>query len=647
MRRIALIIGSLASAAAIVVTAAGASDSRTYQAELFNAFGLVKGSELRVAGVKAGTITGLDVSAQKTALISFTVDPGFPEFKSDASCASEPQSLIAEYYLNCQPGTSPQPLDGPIPAAANKTTVQPDLAQNTLREPFKRRLQLIINEFGTALVGNSENLNAAIRSGAPALQQLKQVLNILGRQNTTIAELNANSDAIFQQLTDRREDLVRFIDNAGRTAAISAERANDLSQNFNLLDDFLVELQPVVQNLGNLAEQQTPLLIDLHKAAPGLNKLATNLPAFNEGTRQSLLSLGGAASIGKVAVQNAKEEISALNQSSTKAYPAADIVAKFLESISDPRNAVEEDSCARFDLRGQPGEADRRVQLLNQKLNTTLQGDQTAPCPWPGGDNPGSDPNGGNPGYTGMEGLLNYAYIQTNSLNLYDQIGHSLHFTYVNAPGSDACTTYQSGVDGGVAALRSMDNGGDPTDPSLTFDPKNYRECAGILGDKQPNINYGQHNQCPATSDAGACSASPSYNPGDPGFGLFGNLHAYDDSVCPTGSFQKSICDPAVSFHGAGFQSATAAPAAPAPAPTQEQIDALPEAQKKRIQDILGGKDPSKLKDEALKKLQDQLGLPPLTQIPGQLPQIPGINATPTAPTSTATDDLLGFLFGP
>ena len=162
---------------------------------------------------------------QKTALVTFEVDSKFPEFKADASCSSEPQSLIAEYFLNCQPGTSTQPLNGPIPAARNKTTVQPDLAQNTLREPFKDRLQLLINEFGTALDGNAENLNAAIRAGAPALQQLKQVLNILGNQNRTIAELNANADAIFAQLANRREDVVHFIDNAGRTAAISAERS--------------------------------------------------------------------------------------------------------------------------------------------------------------------------------------------------------------------------------------------------------------------------------------------------------------------------------------------------------------------------------------------------------------------------------------
>ncbi len=606
MRRILLILGLLAAVPAYLVAGAGASGSHTYQAELFNAFGLVKGSELRVAGAKAGTITGLDITPQKTALVSFEVDSGFPEFKADASCSSEPQSLIAEYFLDCQPGSSPQPLNGPIPAARNKTTVQPDLAQNTLREPFKNRLQLLINEFGTALDGNAENLNAAIRSGAPALQQLKQVLNILGRQNTTIAELNTNADAIFAQLANRREDVVHFVDNAGRTAAISAERSNDLSQNFHMLDDFLAQLKPTMFQLGNLAEQQTPLLTDLHAAAPGLNKLATNLPRFNNGTQQSLTALGGAAHVGKTALANSQDEIASLDQASTKAYPAADQVAQFLESISDPKNAVEEDACARYDLREQPGQADSRVQQLDQKQNITLHGDQTVPCKWANGASPGSDPNGGNPGYTGMEGLLNYAYVQANSLNLFDQLGHALGITLVSAPGGNAPCGYQTGPK--VPA----EGGGETTDP------KNFAECAGILGDRQPGINYG---------------TNPS--------GLFGNLGRYDPSVCPDGSEQHSICNPADAPHtAAGLKSVTTAPAQPqqtAPTPQQQ----------KQIQKILGGVNPNKIKENAKKKLQDLLPqLPPLSQLP-QVPQLPqGLNLNGSAPSGSTTQDLLNFLLG-
>ena len=607
MKRILVTLGLITAAAPSAV--AGASDSRTYQAELFNAFGLVKGSELRVAGVMAGTITDLEVTPQKTALVSFEVDPEFPEFKADASCSSEPQSLIAEYFLDCQPGVSPDPLEGPIPAAANKTTVQPDLAQNTLREPFKDRLRLLINEFGTALDANAENLNAAIRSGAPALQELKQVLNILGRQNTTIAQLNADADAIFAQLTDRREDVVNFIDNAGRTAAISAERSEDLSRNFDLLDDFLAELQPTMVELEKLARYQTPLLTDLRAAAPGLNRLATNLPPFNRGTRDSLLSLGHAAAVGKVALDKSKEEIAALNQTSTKAYPAADEVAKFLESIDDPSNATEEDCDARTDLRDQPGEADGRVQLLNQKLGTALSGSQSV-C--------GAGSGTGNPGYTGMEGLLNYAYTQTLALNLFDQLGHGLALTLVSAPGGNDACGYQAGQE--VPAK------GFNTTEETTTDPTNFAECAGILGDRQPNINY---------------AANPS--------GLFGNLRRYDPSVCPVGSTNLAVCDPNAAPNAfAALPQGGTTPQAATPEQQEQQ-----EQQQKQIEKILGDNPGKELTEEAQKKLEEILSrpppsLPPLPQIPNQTaPSLPSLGGSGSSGSgSSATGNILDFLLG-
>src|SRR4051812_26709874 len=101
MKRLLLILGLIAVVPAYLVTGAGPSGSHTYQADLFNAFGLVKGSELRVAGAKAGTITGLDITPQKTALVSFEVDSGFPEFKADAICSSDPQSLVVDYFMVC------------------------------------------------------------------------------------------------------------------------------------------------------------------------------------------------------------------------------------------------------------------------------------------------------------------------------------------------------------------------------------------------------------------------------------------------------------------------------------------------------------------------------------------------------------------
>jgi ABC-type transporter Mla subunit MlaD len=630
MRRIGLIFASLLAAGALVVTVAGAADKKTYEAELFNAFGLVEGSELRIAGVKAGTITGLDITAEKTALVTFEVGPEFPELKADASCSSEPQSLIAEYFLNCQPGSSDQPLEGPIDAARNQTTVQNDLVQNTLREPFKRRFQLILNEFGTALVGNAENLNAAIRSGAPALRELSAVLKILGRQNQIIAQLNSDSDAVFSELTANREDVVSFIDEAEDTARISAERREDLATDFDLLDDFLFELRPVMHELGNLAREQTPLLTDLRAAAPGLNRLATNLPAFNQATEVSLKSLGNASEVGERALGKSEDEIAELNTAALKAPPAADIVADFLESIDDPSNAVEEDCDARYDLREQPGEADRRVGILNEKLAPAAPLDGRHDIPASATDpigcnlDPGSPP--GNPGYTGMEGLLNYAYVQPAALNLFDSAGHALQIHIVGASDlSEAggrCGHYGGGPDW---PQREVLPG--PPDQG-TQDPQEAAHCVSILGDYQPGIT-------PNTVGPGGLT---DFDPNGPG----GQLRRYDGSVCPDGSTRLAICDPGVfNTYSAGFKAATQAQA-PEPVPVE-----VPDVE--QVEDALGD---LKKPLEDLDELRKKLGLPPGTPLPPEVTDAVGLtqpnSAQPqSAPPSAPATDLLNFLFGP
>ncbi len=118
MRRLALIIALFLSfPAAMLAASAGAEDEHTYKVELDNAFGLVQQSEVRIAGVKAGTVEDLDINAAKRAVVTVKVAGPLSEFREDASCSSQPQSLIAEYFLDCQPGKSERvlPDDGIVP----------------------------------------------------------------------------------------------------------------------------------------------------------------------------------------------------------------------------------------------------------------------------------------------------------------------------------------------------------------------------------------------------------------------------------------------------------------------------------------------------------------------------------------------------
>ena len=415
MRRIAVIALVLClGSAALATTGAGADDTHEYKVELDNAFGIVEGSLIKIAGVEAGRVTDLQINEDKRAVVSFTTTGEIGVLGEDTTCSSEPQSLIAEYFIDCQPSGDPMPEGSTIPVEQVTQTVQPDLVNNTLREPYKRRLQLIINEFGTALAGNPENLNAAIRRGAPALRELEQVTDILGDQNRIIRDLNADSDRVITRLAERRDDVVRFVREARDTAAASASRRADLSRNFELLPDFLAELEPTLADTETLARTQTPVLANLRASAPGLNTLARNLPAFNESSRLSLNSLGEAAVVGERAMKNGGDEIKLLRRAFKNAPRSVELLDDLLADLHDPRRAVEIDARAERDT----GRSSSKPGTKNTM------------------------------GYTGLEGLLNYAYYQAGALNQYDQGGHLLHFSLygVNASGGP-CGDYSTGRD--------------------------------------------------------------------------------------------------------------------------------------------------------------------------------------------------------
>jgi ABC-type transporter Mla subunit MlaD len=486
MRRIALIAALLAAVAGGVATVAAGDDTHTYKLEMYDAFGLVPDAEVKVAGVTAGSIKALDINEDKRALVTIELSGPLSVLGDETECKSEPQSLIAEYFVDCQPAGEPLPEGATVPKLVTQT-VQNDLVLSTMRLPYRQRLSLLINEFGTALAGNPENLNEAIRMGAPALQDLHEALRLLAQQNRTIAQLNVDSDEIIGKLEARSSDVVRFIREAGDAAVASAARRDDLSTDFDLLDDALRELGPTMAELENVARETTPLLADLRSAAPDLNTLATNLPAFARAGEKSLVTLGEAAEPGTLALQRGHDEIRALAAAAKPAKPVAEQARLFLDDIADPRRAVQ---------------WDRRAGVDTGRTN----------------DEPGQPDT---MGYTGMEGLLNFFHILSLATNQYDVAGHTTHISLRSVEGP--CGSFNAGEDWPLDPRFAYDPALDGPTADRTIDPERAHPCVGILGPNQPGITPG---------------FDEAYDGGPLPIGR------YPGSVCPDGSTDLEVCDP-------------------------------------------------------------------------------------------------------
>src|SRR3712207_6840245 len=217
--------------AGFTLVAGGAAEDQAgkeFRVELDNAFGLIEGGDFKIAGVRAGQITTLDLDRRtKRAIVGFKVtEDGFGSLRTDATCNVAPQSLVGEYYVDCQPGKGGRELDegATIPVERTTSTVPPDLVNNIMRRPYRERLRYIIAELGAAVASNSDNLNNAIRLAVPALRETNRVLAILANQNQILADLARDADVVIGELADRRNDVGRFVVEARDISQTSASR---------------------------------------------------------------------------------------------------------------------------------------------------------------------------------------------------------------------------------------------------------------------------------------------------------------------------------------------------------------------------------------------------------------------------------------
>jgi virulence factor Mce-like protein len=395
-----------------------ASTGYTVRAIFDNAAYAVPGEEVRVAGQRVGKIESLDVAYERKAAVTISIDtPGFAPFHSDAHCTIRPQSLIGEKYVECTPGTSAKPELGKVPSgrpgagkhllplAQTSSPVDIDLIGDIMRLPYRQRFAILINEFGTALAGRGDDLNEAIHRANPALRETDRVLAILAEQNRTLANLAQESDQVIAPLAQKRKRITHFVVAANETAKATAERSADIERSFQRFPGFLRELRPTLQQLGDFSDQMTPVLADLHTAAPDLNRFIGELGPFSRSATTSVTSLGRATVTGRPAL--------------IRSLPLVRRLANFAKNA---------------------GPVGRNLDLLTASFDRT----------------------------GGIERVMDYIFFQVTAINGFDGVSHYLRAgllanlcsAYATAPAGGCSANY---VAGGGGSSKAAAKTGDPS----------------------------------------------------------------------------------------------------------------------------------------------------------------------------------------
>jgi phospholipid/cholesterol/gamma-HCH transport system substrate-binding protein len=350
----ALCLAALATVLLLATSIGGGGGGYSVRAIFDDAGNLISGEDVKIDGVKVGTVGSVTPTPQAKAAVVLNINnPGFEDFRADASCTIRPEALIGEKYVDClptQPRVEGTPLPPPLPTIPSgqegagerllpvqntHSPVDVDLLDDITRLPERQRLTIIINEFGAGLAGRGSDLNVVIRRANPALQELDKVLAILAGENEVLAKLAVDSDRALAPLAAVRGRVADFIVQSNTVAQASAAHRGALARNLALFPPFLKQLGPASERIGRFAEQTTPVFTDLGAAAPAINEAFTHLPAFSNSSSAFFESLGKNAKISGPALVAIQPLLNHLQSLGSAAKPFAGNFSELLTSLRE------------------------------------------------------------------------------------------------------------------------------------------------------------------------------------------------------------------------------------------------------------------------------------------------------------------------
>lgn len=227
-------------------------DTRTYKADFTDVTGLLSGDDVRVAGVKVGSVQSIRIKDRRIAEVSLAVDKSVP-VHTDAHIKVRYRNLVGQRYLALSEGTG-----APLPAGA----VMP-LAQT---EPA---LDL------TALLNGFKPLFVALEP-ADVNKLSFEIIQVLQGEGGTFSTLLAHTASLTSTLADRDAVIGRVLKNLDLTLSTVAAKDDQLSQ-------LVISLQRLVS--GFSADREAIL-----GALGGVDDLVTKTTGYLQDVRPPLVA---------------------------------------------------------------------------------------------------------------------------------------------------------------------------------------------------------------------------------------------------------------------------------------------------------------------------------------------------------------------
>ena len=206
-----VVVTSLATTV-LVVTIGNLSfgDSRDYRAEFTDATGVNKGDDIRVAGVRVGTVDKVEIIDRTRALISFTVDED-TSVNGGTNATIKYRNLVGQRYISLTQevgDTQRLPAGTTIPVSRTRPALDLTVLFNGFKPLFQALSPEDVNQLSYELIQVFQGEGGTLEG---LLAHTASVTSTLADRDEVIGDLIDNLSLVLDHVADRDEQLTRLI----------------------------------------------------------------------------------------------------------------------------------------------------------------------------------------------------------------------------------------------------------------------------------------------------------------------------------------------------------------------------------------------------------------------------------------------------
>lgn len=206
-----VVVTSLATTVLVVTIGnLGFGSSRQYRAKFTDATGVNKGDDIRVAGVRVGTVDDVEIVDRTRALITFTVDDE-TSVNGGTNAAIRYRNLVGQRYISLtqEVGDTQRLPDGStIPVSRTKAALDLTVLFNGFKPLFQALSPEDVNQLSFELIQVFQGEGGTLEG---LLAHTASVTSTLADRDEVIGDLIDNLSLVLDHVADRDQQLTRLI----------------------------------------------------------------------------------------------------------------------------------------------------------------------------------------------------------------------------------------------------------------------------------------------------------------------------------------------------------------------------------------------------------------------------------------------------